>query len=182
MFQANLWCKMNWAIFPPIAREIADGTISSSPPPLSLPPRPKGLFCGGIENNRGREILFLFLAAATPESNEFRFPFFSRTVQRTIPPFFFSPRPSRLPDFFPPFLFRFVFFFLFAPLGGNVETKGHFSKLPRMRERRGKRRGRNREPTSELDNFGGKKLFMYCCSCGREPFPREIFFFVFFRA
>ncbi len=47
MFQANLWCKMNWAISPPIAREIADGTISSSPPPSSSLLVPRACFAAG---------------------------------------------------------------------------------------------------------------------------------------
>ena len=152
--------------------------LSSS---LLLPPCPKGLFCGGIENNRGGEILFLFLAAATTESNEFRFPSFFPSRSNGQFPFFFSP--SRLPDFFPPFLFRFGFFFFFGPLGGNGETKGHFSKLPRMRERRVSAGGETENQQASRTILEGKNfLCIVVRAGGKELFPREGFFSFFFRA
>ncbi len=139
----------------------------------SLPPRPKGLFCGGIENNRGREILSLS-RCRNNRIERISVSFFFPARSNGQFPLFFSPRPSRLPDFFPPFLFRFGFFFAF--LGENGETKGHFSKLPRMRERGVSAGGETENQQASGTILEGKNFLCIVVRAGGSLFPERFFF------
>ena len=142
-----------------------------------LPPRPKGLFCGGIGNNRGGRNPFSLSRCRNNRIERISVSLFFPARSNGQFPFFPSPRPSRLPDFFPPFLFRFGFFFFFASLGGNGETKGHFSKLPRMRERGVSAGGETENQQASWTILEGKNfLCIVVRAGGKELFPREFFF------